>query len=265
MRLSILCISTVVLASLIGISTLRGNRSATQQNAPLQIANQTQAGLQLPITTKQLQPENDVNVELLCGTASVTPPNILNGFQCTLKNNTPKSITAANIIYSTVLEEAGQQTRDSRNQILITNFHADFYEKEKNIMPAESISVGPAGVFTYHNAVVKGVEVYIDYVEFEDNTSMGPDEEGSQIINDFRAGAAKYKSWLARESKQKSIETIIQSVQRDEGLELPEIGLNNISQKEGARRYGIGLRKLYKKGGPTEVQRYLSTIPREIN
>ena len=261
MRLSVFCISTVVLLSLIGVSTLRGTRSATQQNAPLQSANQTQAGLQLPITIKRLQPENNGNVDLLCGTASVTPPNILNGFQCTLKNNTHKSITAANIIYSTVLEEAGQETRDSRNHILATYIHPDFHEKEKNILPGRSTSIRPAGVFTYHNAVIKGVEVYIDYVEFEDNTSMGPDEEGSRIINDFREGAVKYKSWLARESKQKSIETIIQSVQREEGLELPEIGLNNISQKEGARRYGIGLRKLYKKGGPTEVKRYLSTTP----
>ena len=264
MHLSVICISIAVFASLIGISTLGGNRSATYQNAPLQIATQTQAGLQLPITIKQLQPENDVNVELLCGTASVTPPNILNGFQCFLKNNTRKSITAANIIYSTVLEEAGKETRDSRNHILMTNFHPDFYDKEKNIMPGGSNTLRSDGVFTYHSAVIKGVEAYIDYVEFEDNTSMGPDEEGSKIINDFREGAVKYKSWLARESKQKSIETIIQSVQREEGLELPEIGLNNISQKEGARRYAIGLRKIYKKGGPTEVKRYLSTTPRGI-
>ena len=223
--------------------------------------DRNQVGLQLPITIKQLQLENNVNVELLCGTASVTPPNILNGFQCTLKNNTHKSITAANIIYSTVLEEAGQETTDSRNQILITNFHSDFYEKEKNIMPGRSIPVGPAGVFTYHNAVIKGIEVYIDYVEFEDSTSMGPDVEGSKLIGDFRAGAVKYKSWLAKESKQKSIDTLIQSTQKDEELQTPEIGLNNITQKEGARRYGIALRKLYKQRGPTEVQKYLSTTP----
>ena len=221
-----------------------------------------QLGLQLPITIKQL-PENNINVELLCGTASVTPPNILNYFQCTLKNNTHKSITAANIIYSTVLEEAGRETKDSRNHILATYIHPDFYEKEKNILPGGSTSFRPAGVFTYENAVIKGVEVYIDYVEFEDNTSMGPNKEGSRIINDLREGAVKYKSWLARESKQKSIDTVIQSLQSDEGL--PEIGLNNFTQKEGARRYGIGLRKLYKSRGPTEVQRYLSTAARGIN
>ncbi len=221
-----------------------------------------QVGLQqLPITVKQLQPDNNNNVELLCGTASVTPPNILNGFECILRNNTQKSINAANIIYSTVLEEGSLETKDSRNQILLTNFHPDFYDKEKNIVPGGSNSLKPAGVFTYHNAVIKGIEVYIDYVEFEDGTSMGLDVEGSKLIKDFRAGAAKYKSWLSKESKQKSIDTLIQSAPSDEELQKAEIGLTNVTQKEGARRYGIALRKLYKQRGPTEVQKYLSTTP----
>ena len=224
--------------------------------------DRNQIGLQqLPITVKQLQPGINNSVELQCGTAGITPPNILNGFECLLRNNTHKSITAANIIYSTVLEEGGLETRDSRNQVLITNFHPDFYEREKNIIPGGSNSLRPAGVFTYHNAVIKGIEVYIDYVEFEDGTSMGPDLEGSKIIKDFRAGAMKYKGWLAKESKQKPIDTLIQSPPSDEELQRSEIGLTNITQKEGARRYGIALRKLYKQRGPTEVQKYLSTTP----
>jgi len=224
--------------------------------------DRNQVGLQqLPITVKQLKPGINNSVELQCGTASITPPNILNGFECSLKNNTDKSITAANIIYSTVLEEGDLETRDSRNQVLISNFHPDFYEREKNIIPGGSNSLRPAGVFTYHNAVIKGIEVYIDYVEFEDGTSMGPDVEGSKLIKDFRVGAMKYKGWLAKESKQKPIDTLLQSTPSDEELQRSEIGLTNLTQKEGARRYGIALRNLYKQRGPTEVQKYLSTTP----
>lgn len=246
---------------LLGVAAFGTSALQRATNGADEDSNQS---LQLPISVKQLQPENNNNVELLCGTASVTPPNILNGFECTLKNNTHKSITAGNIIYSTVLEEGGRETRDSRNQILMTNFHPDFYEKEKNIMPGGTNTFRANGVFTYHNAVIKGIEVYIDYVEFEDSTSMGLDVEGSKLIKDFRAGAVKYQGWLGKESKQKSIDTLIQSAQSDEELQKPEIGLNNITQKEGARRYGIALRKLYKLRGPTEVQKYLST-PRGIN
>ena len=87
---------------LMGVAAVATTALQTRTNE-----DRNQVGLQLPITVKQLQPENNDNVELLCGTASITPPNILNGFECTLKNNTHKSITAANIIYSTVLQEAG--------------------------------------------------------------------------------------------------------------------------------------------------------------
>ncbi|HEU4871337.1 MAG TPA: hypothetical protein VFT08_10840, partial [Pyrinomonadaceae bacterium] len=92
-------------------------------------------------------------------------------------------------------------------------------------------------------------------------TTMGPDVEGSKLIEDFRAGAMKYKGWLAKESRQKPIDTLIQSTPSDKELQRSEIGLTNITQKEGARRYGIALRKLYKQRGPTEVQKYLSTTP----
>lgn len=162
---------------LIGVAAFAAN---TLHKSTKGAAEQSKQPLQFPITVKQLQPENNNNVELLCGTASVSPPNILNGYECILRNDTHKSITAANIIYSTILDEAGRETKDSRNQILLTNFHPDFYDKEKNILPGGSNTFRPAGVFTYHNAVIKGIEVYIDYVEFEDGTSMGRDVEGSK-------------------------------------------------------------------------------------
>ena len=93
----------VGLLPLFGVAAFATSALQRRTNGSYENSNQS---LQLPVTVKQLQPENNHNVELLCGTASVTPPNILNGFECTLKNNTQKGITAANIIYATVLEEA---------------------------------------------------------------------------------------------------------------------------------------------------------------
>lgn len=84
MRLSVFCISTVVLVSLIGMSTLRGNRSATQQNASLQIANRTQA------------------------LSVVKAESGSNEFSITLRNNSAKTITAFSISPSkgfTITEE----------------------------------------------------------------------------------------------------------------------------------------------------------------
>jgi len=84
MRLSLVCISTLILVSLIGITTLRGHRSGTQQNAPLQIANQTEA------------------------LSVVKAERGSNEFSITLKNNSAKTITAFSISPSkgfTITEE----------------------------------------------------------------------------------------------------------------------------------------------------------------
>lgn len=84
MRFSVFCISTVVLVSLIGISTLRGNRSATPQNAPLQIANRTEA------------------------LSVIKAERGSNEFSITLRNNSAKTITAFSISPSkgfTITEE----------------------------------------------------------------------------------------------------------------------------------------------------------------
>jgi hypothetical protein len=215
-----------------------------------------QANIQLPITIRQLQSENTIPVEVICGAASVTPPNILNEFQCILKNNSTKSITAATVIYTTVLEEGGKETRDSRTHTLTTYVHPDFYDKKKNISPGLTTSFRSAGIITYENAIIKGVEVYIDYVEFEDNTSIG-NEDGARIINDIREGAKKYKHWLGGKYA-RSVDSAIEALGSEEGLS--ELGLTNSSQEEGARRYRKQIRKAYNGRGRTEVEKYLSKL-----
>lgn len=84
MRLSIFCIPTVVLVLLIGISALSGNRSTTQQDPSLQIANRTRA---FSVIKAERGP---------------------NEFSITLKNNSAKTITAFSISPSkgfTITEE----------------------------------------------------------------------------------------------------------------------------------------------------------------
>jgi len=84
MRLSIFCILIVVLVSLIGISGLSVNRPTRQQDAPLQIANRTQAF------------------------SVIKAERGSNEFSITLQNNSAKTITAFSISPSkgfTITEE----------------------------------------------------------------------------------------------------------------------------------------------------------------
>lgn len=213
--------------------------------------------IQLPVQVKQLPAEGAfVPVELLCGMASATTPNRLNGFSCDLKNHTGKNIVAANIVYSIVLEEGGQEVKDTRFHTIVTTIDPDFLEKTKSITPGGTSVIRPAGSFTYDNSIVKGVEAYIDYIEFEDDTSLGPNENGSQFIKDFREGASKYKKWLAGKYKKDSIDEAIQLLGNDQSL--PETMFDNTHQEFGAKYYRRRLRKMYKTGGRAEVQKHLS-------
>jgi hypothetical protein len=213
--------------------------------------------IHLPVEAKQIQVgDGGIPVELLCGTASVTTPNRLNEFICTLKNNTGKNIVGANVAYSIVFAQNGKEFKDTRFHTLVTSIDPDFYEKTKSILPGGASVIRPAGAITYEGAVIKGVEVYIDYIEFEDNTSLGPNENGSQYIKDFRDGASKLKKWLAEKYKKESIDAAIRVLQGNQPL--PELGFSNIHQEYGAKFYRRRLRKMYETRGRAEVQKHLS-------
>ena len=78
----------------------------------------TQHGERLiPIaTTKHLQPVNAIiPVELQCSTVRLSSPSTLEQINCGLKNNSPKSLTAANVTYSVIVATAGGDHEQSAN------------------------------------------------------------------------------------------------------------------------------------------------------
>jgi hypothetical protein len=213
--------------------------------------------IQLPILINQLQADNGVvPVELQCGTASVTTPNRLNEFSCILKNNTGKNITAANVVYSIAFEQAGKVYKETRVHTVAAFVHPDFYEEAKAILPGGTSVIRPGGSITYDEAVIKGLEIYIDYIEFSDNSTMGLNNDGAQAIKDLREGAARYKTWLVEKYKKASIETVIELLQADPPP--AELGFTNTYQEQGANFYRRRLQKVQKSSGRAGIQRYLA-------
>lgn len=213
--------------------------------------------IQLPVKVKQLPAEGTlIPVELMCGTASVTTPNRLNEFLCTLKNNTGKNIAGANVAYSVVLEQGGKESKETRFHTLVTSIDPDFIEITKSILPGGTSVIRPAGSFTYEDSIIKGVEAYIDYIEFDDSTGLGPNEQGSKFFKDFRDGASKYKKWLAGKSRKESLNAAIQLLQGE--MSVTELEFNNPHQEYGAKFYRRRLRKMYETRGRAEIQKHLS-------
>ena len=213
------------------------------------------------VITKRLEAKNGlIPADLRCGTARLSAPNQLEEFKCVLKNNTLANITAANTIYTIVYEQNGSLFRDSFSSVAEAFVHKDFKGTSKLIEPGNETSFGPPGPISYANGVIKSVEIAIDYVEFEDGSSLGPDQQGSRIIKAMRAGAERYRQWLKVQTRQSGnyVDTISSAVATNQSLPR-ELRFPDPSEEQGANAYRSRLRKLYQNSGPAEVKKLLDS------
>lgn len=227
--------------------------------------NTAQFEKQLRVTANQLSRVNGViPVELKCENAELSAPNALENLPCAIKNNTNNYITAVTVAISLVLDKEGTTSTDSSFLTIETFVHPDFREEHKNnlIPPRGERPIQDLPV-SYDNAVIKGVMIQVDYVEFADNTTLGPNHAGSRIITDIRQGAAKYKNWLVQKYKQngKSIDAIVPLLEPSQPFS-EELGISNGDQQEGARIYRNYARRSYEAKGPEALTKHLKqTIP----
>lgn len=208
---------------------------------------------------RQLDPSGaPLPVELRCGEARLTAPGQLAGFDCALRNNTGKGITAANAIYSITVEQDGQVSQESFNSFVETLGEPEFKGANEPIAPGEEVTVGSSGPTTYARAAIKDVEIRIDYVEFDDRSALGPDKNGSQIIGDFRAGARRFREWLTRKYKQDggTADAILPLLEKDRALPA-ELEALAPGQAMGAGSYRNRLLSIYQKRGGAEVLKVL--------
>ena len=217
---------------------------------------------QAPVVIKQLPKENGIiPVELTCGQARLANPKEVDGFTCSLKNNTDEDIKAISTVYRIVTEKNGREA-DTPNYLTIDSMiHPDL------VMDHVHQAIPPGGVqpldvnerTIYDDALIQRVEINIDYVEFGDGNSLGPNVKGSQIIQSIRKGAAKYKNWLVERYRQNgnSVVETIQSIQKQEPLPIG-IGLDDMYSRQGAKIYRGHLLKIYDSNGSSELEHILN-------
>lgn len=224
------------------------------------VAKTRQAEQHIPVkVSKQLEAVNGViPAEIYCGLALVKSSNEVE-FTCRLRNNSRKKITATAALYSVVIEKGGVELTDEHSSVAINLVGPQFQGLDKATGPGEEISIGPPGPISYLDAVVKGVEIGIEFVEFEDGSTLGQAGRGAQVVKDFREGAAKYRGWIKGkyEAGKKSGSAIAPLLESEEPLPA-EVGLLNQSQEWGARAYRRKLRKKSVAGGYAEFNKLLS-------
>lgn len=254
----------IVLAMLVGaiaISTAALKARSNQTNRQV-------GDSQIPVVTHQLSAENGIiPVELRCENAELSAPSALKKLSCVIKNNTNKYIAAASINISITIEKEGKTSTDSSFLTIDTFVHPDFRsEHENNFIPPKGERPFQDLPTSYDNALIKGVEIGVDYVEFAGNSTAGPDRSGSRIINNIREGAAKYKQWLIQKYNQngKSINAIAPLLEKDQPIPY-ESGIQNGDQQQGAKFYRDYARKTYKTKGAEGLIKHFKQTSTSVN
>jgi hypothetical protein len=230
--------------------TARGNQSAEafDKQIPVAVEQLTQAGGPLP-------------VEVRCGVARLTTPSTLESLPCMAINNTGKNIVSLAASYTVVTEKSGEGESLNTNLISVDSLvHPDIRRARglKPIRPGASHPLQPPGPITYEGETIVRIEFSLDYVEFEDNSSLGPDKHGSRAIKAVREGAAQYKSWLVKKYHLNKRDATALTKALEESALPAELQLGGDGDlNEGAQMYRRFMRGVFQERGAAEFKKYI--------
>ena len=209
---------------------------------------------------RQLESEGLVApVELLRPSARLSAENQLEEYSCIVKNNTGKTVVAFSLAWTIVTEVAGKESSIRELQVSDSFIHPDVWEghKSSGVAPGAESLADSGPIYFGSNASVKRVGVSIDYVEFEDGTSLGPDLKGSSSkqIAIAREGASKYKDWLVQKYVKTggSLEFILQQLQSESFPD--DLNFSHPHMEQGAYAYRTLMLKQYNTVGPVAIQK----------
>lgn len=233
-------------------------RGADRQNLAADFSiTPPQARTSVPLTAKQLDAvSGTVPVYLNCQGTILILPDTLESIPCTIKNNSGKRIRALVLGESVTVVNNGT-TATELGYVTIDNFvHPDFHT-EGIAQSAEPQFPSPSAE-TYSGTITQ-VQVHIDFVEFNDSETLGPNKTGERILAGMRDGAAKYKSWLAKQYQVngRSSPTLVRLIE-DGTPTGADLGIDSASQEQGALIYQKWLRKTYQTKGVEEILKCLT-------
>ncbi|MCU1264529.1 MAG: hypothetical protein JWM21_847 [Acidobacteria bacterium] len=216
------------------------------------------------ISAVQLPIDKDViPVEVRQQRVVLNSSNGVQDYFFTVKNNTNKNIVAFSVDITISGKVNGKESASTTVSTFDSIPHLDIREAHhmKPVLPGEGRDFDSTGmgIMPAQGDVVEveKIAVRVDYVEFEDKTSLGLDAHGSKIINAMRDGAARYKTWLVQEYVQRGKSISKVAILLQDELLPPELGLLDMHQRQGAKSYRNHMLDVYETHGRMELQKYL--------
>jgi hypothetical protein len=179
-----------------------------------------------------------------------------------VKNNTGKNIDAISVAVTGRIDRNGKETLSTGYLTINSLVHPDIREihHQHPLGPGEEWSFKTEPLETEDTkagAMLRGITLQIDYLDFEDRTELGPNKYGSNVVTKARTGAAKYKEWLVKKYAEngRSVAALLPLLARSQALPT-ELDLGD-HERTGARLYQSHLLKAYQQHGAAEVEKFL--------
>lgn len=218
-----------------------GGRPAQDRERP------AQDGGRLPVQVQQLSAHVAGNVLLRCENAHLSTPNEVADLVCYIRNNTSKQISAGALRISLTLDN--QTNRHSSLLVFDTFVHPDYRAEHPNNLIGPGTEKQFADAVTTVDRPITGVSAMIDFIEFSDGTSLGPDGGSSRQLNAQRAGARKYKEWLAAKyDADRSADSLLRLISQGDSLP-PDLPVIDPNERQGAKIFENHLRRLFQEKG----------------
>ncbi len=260
MRLKVI-VGTLLAALLCGALTAAVLKS--RRSEPIALAKGM--GQQAEVEVVQLPSVNGV-IPVEIRNQKITHDTLQGELQFTVKNNASKPLTAAVVaieftylVIGSRIEEKALTYR-TRNMLI----HPDIREihNQKPIQSGEEMIFGPepiefVGAPQDKLVPLKKITLSLDYVDFEDKSSLGLNRHGLYSVIKVRRGAARYKEWLVKQFMANGrSENALVSILRTPDLP-SELNLPKDHEITGARLYRRHLLHAYDHYGFSAIEKYL--------
>ncbi|MCI0559653.1 MAG: hypothetical protein MN733_14265, partial [Nitrososphaera sp.] len=203
----------------------------------------------LQVEVNQMPADNGViPVEIKNVKTQMSDPSELTELSFAVKNNSSKAITSIAATFGLITEKNGQLFVDHHFVTSDTQVHPDIREIHhfKPLAPGQEKYLDTPTNGYSDGRIIKGVTLNVDYIEFADNSTLGPNKMGGRIITLQREGARLYKNWLMRESAGKDLLSIVSSLKNPA---LPrEMADTSMHLRQGANIYRRHLLGAYESG-----------------
>ncbi|GBC82152.1 hypothetical protein HRbin10_01273 [bacterium HR10] len=190
-------------------------------------------------------------------------PQRLERYACRVRNNSPKEITALAVRWTITWSDGASESSDWVSQSRDSRLDPE----GRPLAPGEISVFESLGPHIVEGKELKSLHVAVDYVEFADGTSLGPDFSGaSQRIALQRAGAEAYRQRLWAILQEQGREALIQRLLQGEDQQESESAGNvaaglTVRQlaflREGKEAYRQRLLSIYRQRGVAEVEQKL--------